>query len=295
MSSVAVVAHSGKQLGDGLPALRAALSRKGIPDPSWHKVSKSRKAPRHVHDAVEQGARLVIVWGGDGMVQQSAGVLAGTGVAMGIMPAGTANLFARNLGIPHDLDAALDIALDGARQSFDVGRLNGEAFVVMAGVGWDAAMIRDADGALKDRFGRLAYAWTGMKHLRDPQFSARVKVDGTKWFEGNASCILVGNVAKVFGPVEAFDDASPTDGKLELGVLTAASLTQWGRTLARTVVGSSEKSPFVQSTRADKVRIRLDRKVRVELDGGDRAKTRSIAIDLDPGALTVCVPCEEPA
>jgi diacylglycerol kinase (ATP) len=209
---------------------------------------------------------------------------------MGILPAGTANLFATNLGIPRDIDRAVEIALHGARRAIDVGRLNGEAFVVMAGVGWDAAMIRDADGALKDRFGRLAYVWTGAKHLRDPQFHARVKVDGATWFEGDASSVLVGNVAKVFGSIEAFDDASPTDGKLELGVITAASLPQWGRTLARTVVGSGERSPFVTSTRAHKVRIKLDRKVRYELDGGDRSRTRTVADDLEPGALTVCVP-----
>jgi diacylglycerol kinase family enzyme len=227
------------------------------------------------------------------MVQRCADVLANTKAAMGILPAGTANLFARNLGIPRDIDGAVHVALHGARDSVDVGRLNGEAFVVMAGVGWDAAMIRDADGTLKDRLGRLAYVWTGAKHLRDAQFHAKVKVDGATWFDGEASSVLIGNVAKVFGSIEAFDDASSTDGRLELGVITASSLPQWGRTLVRTAVGSGERSPFVESTRAHKIRIKLDRKVRYELDGGDRTRTRSLAIDLEPGALTVCVPDPE--
>jgi YegS/Rv2252/BmrU family lipid kinase len=290
MTAVAVVAHAAKQLGGGLPALRAALARDGVDDPLWREVPKSRKAATHVREALDAGADLVIVWGGDGMVQRCAHVLAGTNTAMGIVPAGTANLFASNLQIPGDVDDAVHVALHGARQRIDVGRLNGEAFVVMAGVGWDAAMIRDADGALKNRFGRLAYVWTGAKHLRDPQFHTRVKVDGVKWFDGDASCVLIGNVAKVFGPVEAFDGASPTDGKLELGVVTAAGITQWGRALVRTVVGSGERSPFVCSARARHVRIKLDRKVRYELDGGDRGRTRSISVDLEPSSLTVCVP-----
>ena len=290
MTSVAVVAHAGKRIGGGLPELRAALARAGVDDPWWREVPKSRHAPAHVQAAIEAGADLVVVWGGDGMVQRCADVLAGTDAAMGIVPAGTANLFASNLQIPRDVDGAVDVALHGDRRAVDVGRVNGEAFVVMAGVGWDAAMIHDADGVLKGRFGRLAYIWSGAKHLRDPQFHARVKIDGAPWFDGDASCVLVGNVAKVFGSIEAFDGASPTDGVLELGVVTAAGAPQWGRTVARTILGSGERSPFVHSIRAHKARIRLDRKVRYELDGGDRAKTRSLRVDVEPGALRVCVP-----
>jgi YegS/Rv2252/BmrU family lipid kinase len=292
VSTVSVVAHAGKRLGGGLPALRAALAKEGVADLIWHEVPKSRKASARVREALDAGADLVVVWGGDGMVQRSADVLAGSGAAMGIVPAGTANLFASNLGIPRNIDDAVHVALHGTRRAIDVGRFNGEAFVVMSGMGWDAAMIRDADGPLKDRLGRLAYVWTGAKHFRDPRFHARVDVDGDAWFDGDASCILVGNVAKVFGPVEAFDDGSPTDGRLEIGVLTAAGISQWARTLTRTAVGNRGRSPFVCSTRAQRARIKLDRKVRYELDGGDRTKTRSVKIDLEPGALTVCVPDE---
>jgi YegS/Rv2252/BmrU family lipid kinase len=295
VTAVAVVAHSGKQLGGGLTALRGALEAEGVVDPLWREVAKSRQAPALAREVLEAGSDVVVVWGGDGMVQRCADVLAGTDAAMAIVPAGTANLFASNLAIPRDIGRSVHVALHGARREIDVGRFNGEGFVVMSGVGWDAAMIREADGVLKDRVGRLAYVWTGMKHLRDPQFRARVKIDGAPWFEGAASSILVGNVAKMFGPITLFDDASPSDGEFEVGVVTASSLAQWGRALARTVVGNSERSPFLRSTRARRVRIKLDRKVRYELDGGDRTKTRTIAIDLDPGALTVCVPEAEKA
>ena len=86
---------------------------------------------------------------------------------LAIVPAGTANLFASNLGIPQDIEEAVAIGLRGDRREIDVGRFNGERFAVMAGAGFDAAMIRDAgDGGLKDRFGRAAYVWTGSENLR---------------------------------------------------------------------------------------------------------------------------------
>src|SRR5690349_16048024 len=99
MTTVAVVAHSGKTLGGGLGELRELLAREGFADPVWYEVPKSKKAPRRARQAVEQGADLLLVWGGDGMVQRCADAVAGSGVALGILPAGTANLFATNLGI----------------------------------------------------------------------------------------------------------------------------------------------------------------------------------------------------
>src|SRR4051812_23316410 len=111
MTCVAVVAHSGKSLGGGLPALRERLAASGVTNPMWFEVPKSRKAPKRVREAMERGADLVIVWGGDGMVQRCIDAAAGSGVALAIIPAGTANLLASNLGIPNDLDAAVEIGL----------------------------------------------------------------------------------------------------------------------------------------------------------------------------------------
>ena len=109
----------------------------------------------------------------------------------------------------------------------------------MAGAGFDARMIGDADGGLKDRVGRLAYVWTGAKHLREKPFRAKIEVDGARWYDGEASCILLGNVGKLFGGVEAFEDAHPDDGVLELGVVSADGVREWAGTIARAVVGTA--------------------------------------------------------
>ena len=254
-------------------------------------MPKSRKAPDQVRRAVADGAELAFAWGGDGMVQRCVDVLAGSGVTLAIIPAGTANLFATNLGIPKNIEEAVAIGLRGERRKLDVGRLNGERFAVMAGAGFDAAMIRDAgDGGLKERFGRAAYVWTGSKNLRSKPFRAKIEVDGVDWYKGKASCILLGNVGELFGGVDAFEDARPDDGKLELGVVTAEGLVEWGRMIARAAVGTASSSPFAQTTKARSVKVELDRKILYELDGGDRSEVKLFKVKVEAGVLSVCVP-----
>src|SRR5262249_39626669 len=128
------------------------------------------------------------------MVQRCAHEAAGSGVPLAIIPAGTANVLASNLGIPKDLEAAAAIGLDGARRMLDLGIVNGEHFAVMAGAGLDAAMIRDADAGLKDRIGRAAYIVTGAKNLRTNSVRAHITVDGDDFYDGEVSCVLAGNV-----------------------------------------------------------------------------------------------------
>jgi YegS/Rv2252/BmrU family lipid kinase len=290
MTRVAVIAHRKKTVGGGLPELRRVLEERGVTDVRWREVGKSKFAPEEVEKALKAGVELIFVWGGDGMVQRSIDVLAGTDATLAIIPAGTANLLATNLGIPKDIEEAVDLGLSDSERRIDVGRLNGECFAVMAGAGFDAEMIGDADGGLKDRFGRLAYVWTGAKHLREKPFRAKIRVDGARWYDGEASCILVGNVGKLFGGVEAFEDAHPDDGVLELGVVSAEGLREWAATLARAVVGTAGKSPHAFTTKAHSVRIKLDRKVAYEIDGGERKRARKLRIDVDPQAVKICVP-----
>jgi diacylglycerol kinase (ATP) len=287
--NVAVVAHAEKRLDGGLPELRRVLEAEGIDDPLWYEVPKAKNAPKQVRRALDEGAELVFAWGGDGTVRRCVGEMAGEDARLAVLPAGTANLFATNLGIPQDIERAVAIGLRGERKRLDVGRFAGERFAVMAGVGFDAAMIRDSDH-LKDKVGRVAYLWSGSKNLPAEVFEAKIRVDGTKWFDGRASCILVGNVGELFGGVEVFPDASADDGLLEVGVVTAEGLVQWTRTLARTAAGDPVKSPFVRATKARKLKVELDRKVRYELDGGDRSKVRSFKVKVEPKALTLCVP-----
>jgi diacylglycerol kinase (ATP) len=292
MTRVAVIAHAGKSFGGGLPELRRELERQGVEDPIWIEIAKSRYAPSQVKRALDEGAELLFVWGGDGTVQRCVDVLAGSEKALAIVPAGTANLLATNLGIPQHIEHAVSIGLRGRRRKLDVGRFNGERFAVMAGAGFDASMIRQSDGRLKERLGRVAYVWTGSRNLRAKPFEAKIEVDGAPWYVGAASCILVGNVGRLFGGVEVFADARPDDGRLEVGVVNAEGIADWARTLARTAVGQAERSPLVQATSATKIKVKLNRKVLYEIDGGDREKVKSFTIKVQPAAITICLPKE---
>ncbi len=187
MTKVAVIAHAGKTIGGGLEELRVVLERAGVNEPIWSEVPKSKYAPERVQRALDEGAELVFVWGGDGMVQRSIDKLAGSGVTLAIIPAGTANLFASSLDIPSDIEEAVHIGLEGRDRTLDVGKINGERFGVMAGAGLDARMIRDADGGLKDRFGRLAYIWTASKNIRQEPFKTRIEINDELWYKGSAT------------------------------------------------------------------------------------------------------------
>jgi diacylglycerol kinase (ATP) len=293
VTSVGVLAHSAKTLGGGLEELRKTLATYGINDPNWREVPKSRFVPEQVEKLLKEGAELIFVWGGDGTVQRVIDTVAGVPVALAILPAGTANLFATNLGIPKDLEEAVKIGLNGSRRQLDVGLINHEHFGVMAGTGLDALMIRDADAGLKDKVGRFAYVWTGAKNVRKSSVKMRIEVDGKAWFKGKASCLLIGNVGDVIGGISAFPDARPDDGLLNLGVVTASGAMDWVRTLGRSVIGDAEGSPFVETTTGRTFDIRLDKAVPYEIDGGVRKKTKRLKVKVEPGAITVCVPREE--
>lgn len=291
---VAVIAHQRKTLGGGLDELRRRLTDEGIDELLWQEVPKSKKAPKQLRKLIKAEPDLLVVWGGDGMVQRSLDTLAGSKngarIPVAIIPAGTANLLATNLGVPTDLAAAVEIAFHGTRRKLDLGRFNGEHFAVMAGIGFDGAMIHDADGKLKDRMGKLSYVWTGIRHVEDPAPEAKIKIDGTDWFSDTASCVLVGNVSQITGGITAFDDAKPDDGWLDVGVATARGAAQWARTMGRMAVGRSDDSPFVHMTRARRIDVKLREPLTYELDGGSRDAVKKIRVEVAPAAVKVCVP-----
>ena len=290
MTSVAVIAHRNKTLGGGLAELRTVLAEKGVHDPIWYEVPKSSKAPKLARQAVAAGADLLFIWGGDGTVQRCVDAVAGKKVDLAILPAGTANLLANNLQIPIDLRGAVDVGLDGDRRTLDVGVLNGERFAVMAGVGFDAIMMRDADGELKNHLGRLAYVWTGVRATHMTSRKVRIEIDGEPWFKGKASCVLLGQMGNLASGIVAFPDARPDDGLLEIGVVTAENAMQWARVLSRLVAEDAKHSPLTQMGQGRTVDIKLDRPTTYELDGGARTAKRRFQATVEPGAITIRVP-----
>lgn len=289
---IAVVAHSGKTVDGGLDELRRRITDEGVGKLLWYEVPKSKKAPAKVRKALEKKPDLLVVWGGDGMVQRAIDVAAGTDVPLAVIPAGTGNLLATNLGVPATIAGAVEAAFHGEHRRIDLGKVNGEHFAVMAGIGFDGAMIRDADRDLKARLGKLAYVWAGIRHVGGEAPRAKVRIDGNKWFDDEASCVLVGNVGTITGGIHAFDDARPDDGWLDVGVATAQGALQWARALGTMAVGRSDRSPFVRMTRARTVEVKLASPLEYELDGGAREPAKHLTVEVVPSAVTVCVPAQ---
>ena len=294
MTRVGVIVHQDKVLGGGLEELRSALADAGHPDPAWYEVPKSKNAPKKVRTLVrDDGVDRVLVWGGDGTVRRCIQTVIEDDLdaSIGILPAGTGNLLANNLGIPIEVRGAVDVAVHGEPRPIDVGLMNGLYFAVMAGTGFDALMIRDADeNALKERFGRAGYVWAGMNNIDVSPAQAEVEVDGLPWYKGDATCVIVANVGTILGGVQAFPDASPIDGRLEVGVVQARSKTDWARLMASAVARRANKSSLTEMVTAEHVTIRLDRTFPWEVDGGDQDRTDEFEITCVPNAVRICQP-----
>ena len=292
MKNVAVIAHSDKTFGGGLPELREVLAQQGYSEPLWYEVDKSSKAPKRARKALDAGAEIVFVWGGDGTVQMCIDALAGSTAVLAILPAGTANLLAENLNIPIDISKAVHIGLHGNRRRLDTGTFNGEHFAVMAGTGFDAFVIKEAGNKLKERLGRLAYFYTGTKNLSAQRVKALVEIDGKEFFRGKLSCVLIGNVSKGMGGVEVFENARPDDGYLDVAVVTAKNPLDWARTFVRVTKGDPQKSPFVQLSRGKEFQITFKKRFPFELDGGERKAVKKMHIKVQPASITICVPTD---
>lgn len=292
---IGVLIHQGKTLGAGTPELRAILAEHGHADPPWAEVLKSKHAPGPLTELVEAGCDRILVWGGDGTVRRAIQTIVDgkLDAAVGILPAGTANLLAHNLGIPIDLRGATEVALTAEAHPLDLGRLDDTCFAVMGGAGFDAAMIRYADQqGLKERLGPTGYVWSAIRATGDDPVETTIDIDGHRWFEGPASCVLVANVGRILGGLDAFPAASPTDGRLDVGVIRARSKPEWLRLLARSAAGRAERSPLVEVATFTKLKVRFDRKLPWEVDGGDRGKTDRFKVRCLPAAVRICRPEE---
>ena len=179
------------------------------------------------------------------------------------LPAGTANLFATGLDLPSKPDEIVELILRGDRRTIDTGVCNGLRFAVMGGTGLDAAMIAQADDQ-KDSLGTWAYVKAGVKEARTrASVEAKISVDGSVLFEGDVTCVLVGNLGRLKGGFIAFPDASPTDGVLDVAVLTATGLREWASVMVSAVRHKQEASSHVHISSGTKIKVTTRQEARL--------------------------------
>lgn len=269
--------------------VRSAMSKHGWDEPLWLETTAEDPGTAQAADAVRDGVDLVLACGGDGTVTACADGVAGSGVPLGILPLGTGNLLARNLGLPLDLDAALVTALTGTDRRLDAGSANGHTFVVMAGLGFDAKMLGESSEPLKKRLGWAAYVLSALRHLWDRPVRVRLVADGGAPLRLRASAVIVGNVGWLQGGIRLLPDALPDDGALNAVVLTARGWLGWIR-LAAQVVLRREAQGQMTWMRFRQLTIHAEREQPWELDGEVMGGTKHLMITTQPGRLLMRVP-----
>ena len=272
----------------------AALAAADWPEPLWLPTTPEDPGCGQTRHAVRDGVDVVFACGGDGTVMACATELAGTAVALAVLPSGTGNLLAANLGLPNDVAAAVAVATGGQRRRIDVGACDEHCFTVMAGMGFDAAMLDASPEGLKARLGWPAYILGGLRRLWDRPMRVRVQLDDRPALRRRARSVLVANVGRLQGGIELLPAALPDDGLFEVAILSPRHLRDWVA-LAVAVLRRRPAVPRLETFTATRVRVLSDRPQPREVDGDVITPGRRLDVVLRPAALTVCVPAPAPA
>jgi YegS/Rv2252/BmrU family lipid kinase len=291
MSRAAVVVNPTKLDDDEAfrKSVRQVMDDHGWDEPLWLETTLEDPGRGQAESAVSAGADLVLACGGDGTVTACAEGVTSTGVPLAIIPMGTGNLLARNMGLPMGLDEALVVAVGSVQQPVDAGRVNGTLFVVMAGLGLDAKMLSGTSDPLKKQLGWLAYAISAVRHLGDRPMRMTVSVDGGRRRRMRASALIAGNVGWLRGGLPLLPDARPDDGMLDAVVLIARGLTGW-LAVAADIVLRRPAHGRVYRVQFTELQVKLDQEQPWELDGEVMGSTRQLTVVAQPGALLLRMP-----
>jgi YegS/Rv2252/BmrU family lipid kinase len=243
--------------------------------------------------AVADGLERVIVAGGDGSVTEAAHALVGTETSLAVVPGGTGNLFALNLGIPTDPEDAMRLALNGEVRRLDAGRANGAVFLVAAGMGLDARTMRDADRALKDRYGKLAYVIATVRNLGRHHIPFTITIDGRPMRRSGQS-VLVANLGRITAGLELVPDSDPDDGLLDVAILRTRRLRDLVLLALRALLGLARSDDLLEVHHGRHIVVETAKPQPVQIDGDEIGATTRLEVTVEPSGLNlVCPPSGE--
>ncbi|GAA2029875.1 diacylglycerol kinase family protein [Agromyces tropicus] len=315
------VKEGADQLGKALERLRG---EHGVADIEWIETTEDDPGTGQARRARESGVDLIIAAGGDGTVRAIAEGLEGEQIPVGIVPLGTGNLFARNIGIPvNDIPGAAKLALTGRDRAVDVlrakvrredGTTETEVSLVMSGIGIDAAMISNTDPDLKKRVGWLAYVDAGLRALPNSEpFRVAHRMDDGRSHRSRVSSILVANLGYLPGNIELIPDAEIDDGRLDVVRLQPRNAWGWlmvwrqvaweNRVLRKTALGrqlidltgGNKRREVVYASGATIDLVIDGAPQEFEIDGEDMGLITAARFVIDPKALVIRVSAQAAA
>ena len=322
---VAFVANPSKPDVDGLETtVRALFAEAALPDPLWLETTVADPGVGQTREALARGADVVVAVGGDGTVRAVAEGMVGTGKPMALVPLGTGNLLARNLDLPvGDAHAALRVVVAGADRPVDVGWARvlrwadddapdaeqepddagaqvpdpdrSHIFLVIAGLGFDAAMVADADDQLKAKVGWMAYFVAGIRHLHGRRMRARIQLDDHPPQDARLRSVMIGNCGRLPGGITLLPDAVIDDGVLDVAAVdTRGGIVGWAQLFGEVVMqgfGVRTELPAkigrIDHARARRVRVRVEGGEQAQVDGDVLGQAVELECRVDPGALVV--------
>lgn len=305
-----------------LEVLREAVSTEataaGWGETLWFETSVEDVGQGVTAEAIAANVDLIIAAGGDGTVRAVAEAARGKGVAVALLPSGTGNLLARNLHLTlGDLPGSVRSAFTGTDRPIDLGVIDIErpdgtrdrhAFVVMAGMGIDAKMIKNTDDDLKAKAGWAAYVNAIVKSLRDPnELSIRFQLDDGPRERATVHTLIIGNCGSLPANILLMPDAVIDDGLFDVMMTRPGGLFGWIRVWAmvawtngvvrrtsfgRRVVGEHHNSSRLRYENGKRFTTRLSRPDEIELDGDTFGEAIAFQTWVDPGSLLVRIPAD---
>jgi diacylglycerol kinase (ATP) len=245
-----------------------------------------------VRAAVGRGFTLFVAAGGDGTVSDVAEGLLGTNLPIGVIPVGTANVFARELGLPLDLEGACaTMAGPHTTTSVDAMQVGEKLYVLQIGIGIDSLMIRDTEREAKRRFGRAAYIWTAFTRLIGFQpVRFTIVADGQR-SRPRASQVLVANGGVLgIAPLRWGPHIRPDDGQVDVCVVSARTALDYAGLAWHTLIGQQRRDRNVRYYAArHSVAISADQPLPIQADGEIIGET-PVHVRVIPQAVRVIVP-----
>lgn len=274
----------------------AAARQHGWGRPRWRETTPEDTGAGVARRAVEAGADLILVAGGDGTVRAAAEGLAGSKATLALLPSGTANLLARNLGIPLDLADALETAFDGTPSPLDLIELRADdgepvTAVVMAGVGLDAAIMSETNADLKRAVGSVAYMVSAVSALGRPGFSLTTTVDEHPAETREVGIAIVANVGMLQAGIQLLPNARADDGLLDLLCAEASGPVAWAGLAGQVVTRASNIGGLVRD-QGRRIVLEMAEPIAYEADGDTLGTCSRLEARIVAGAARVMLPRE---